>query len=464
MAYICLDCPARHHCCHPSGQNVKVILNRIAFALFKPMPWPTRCIYCTNVVCALFSISQPTVGKAFTPRNSAASAAVARRVCVPATPDVSKSSNQIIADICNQAPANESLVCSDQLTKYIQQSVTETCGQYFRLFADCLVSNDVNPAACSDSLYGYQDCSNYTMQAYAYCGCYYTVPSSLADCANEQLQSQTQDTAPVVTTGVRTTIRPTDSDDVPSSASADREAAPAIPSAQLPSVPTLPTTSQSQPTPSSVPDTLVTPNAARNTSFGPTTIITTYTTTSPATAHTTPTSLNPPASTITVYTCPANANDEPLPPPTPSPSLPASITTLDTPTPHSMLPATPNTASPRIDVIANASTTRGQNVHQKPSPSAINETQTSQTSGTQGPSPSSSSSSSPSTAPLSDPQHESSGIFPSPSISTFPSPPPPALNTATPSSTFLEGGTADRNGGALCGGCRRRSKIFGGVS
>lgn len=37
-------------------------------------------------------MSQPVVGKAFTPRDTGASAAIARRACVPATPDVSKSS------------------------------------------------------------------------------------------------------------------------------------------------------------------------------------------------------------------------------------------------------------------------------------------------------------------------------------------------------------------------------------
>ena len=56
------------------------------------MPWPARFIYCINVVCALFSVSQPVVGKASAPQGTAASVAIARRVCLPATPDVSKSS------------------------------------------------------------------------------------------------------------------------------------------------------------------------------------------------------------------------------------------------------------------------------------------------------------------------------------------------------------------------------------
>ena len=60
------------------------------------MPWPTRFIDCINVVCVLFSTSQPIAGKAFSPQDTAASAAIAPRVCVPATPDVSKSSVRVL--------------------------------------------------------------------------------------------------------------------------------------------------------------------------------------------------------------------------------------------------------------------------------------------------------------------------------------------------------------------------------
>ena len=60
------------------------------------MPWSTRFIYCINAVCALFSMSRPVVGRAFMPRDTTASAAIARRVCVPATPDVSKSSVRLL--------------------------------------------------------------------------------------------------------------------------------------------------------------------------------------------------------------------------------------------------------------------------------------------------------------------------------------------------------------------------------
>lgn len=44
----------------------------------------------------------------------------------------------------------------------MQQSTTNTCGQYFGLFTDCLIANGGDHTACSDSLFGYQDCNNYT--------------------------------------------------------------------------------------------------------------------------------------------------------------------------------------------------------------------------------------------------------------------------------------------------------------
>ena len=44
----------------------------------------------------------------------------------------------------------------------MQQSATSTCGQYVVLFTDCLMANNDDHTACSDSLLGYQDCNNYT--------------------------------------------------------------------------------------------------------------------------------------------------------------------------------------------------------------------------------------------------------------------------------------------------------------
>lgn len=45
----------------------------------------------------------------------------------------------------------------------MQQSAANTCGQYFDLFNGCLMANNNDHTACSDSLLGYQDCNNYTL-------------------------------------------------------------------------------------------------------------------------------------------------------------------------------------------------------------------------------------------------------------------------------------------------------------
>ena len=44
----------------------------------------------------------------------------------------------------------------------MQESATNTCGQYLGLFTDCLKANNDDHTACSDALFGYQDCHNYT--------------------------------------------------------------------------------------------------------------------------------------------------------------------------------------------------------------------------------------------------------------------------------------------------------------
>lgn len=45
----------------------------------------------------------------------------------------------------------------------MQQSATNTCGQYSALLADCLTAHDDDRTACSDPLVGDQDCNNYTL-------------------------------------------------------------------------------------------------------------------------------------------------------------------------------------------------------------------------------------------------------------------------------------------------------------
>ena len=54
----------------------------------------------------------------------------------------------------------------------MQQSATNTCGQYFRLFTDCFMANNGDHTACSDSLFGYRDCNNYTSVISGTCALY----------------------------------------------------------------------------------------------------------------------------------------------------------------------------------------------------------------------------------------------------------------------------------------------------
>ncbi|CAF9918869.1 MAG: hypothetical protein ALECFALPRED_000869 [Alectoria fallacina] len=279
------------------------------------MLWSNRYFNCLNSLCALLLSSQPIVGTGFVPRDVAAGETIERRLCDPAAPDVSESS--IVADFCNQTLTNDSPTCSDQVTVHIQQSATNTCGQYFGLFTDCLMANDGDHTACSDSLFGYQNCNNYTMQAYAYCGCYYTLPASLADCANEQLQPQPPDIAMVPTTSAPVTAIP---DIVVSAASADKEPTPAVlaVSEGAASSSSQSTTSFSDPQPSSSPTahilsfkwnmpssnpgTAWTQIAAPSTSTERITVVVTYTTTFITAGYTT-TAILTSTSISTEYTC-----------------------------------------------------------------------------------------------------------------------------------------------------------------
>ena len=44
----------------------------------------------------------------------------------------------------------------------MQQSATNTCDRYSALSTDCLIANDNDHTVCADSLFGYNDCHNYT--------------------------------------------------------------------------------------------------------------------------------------------------------------------------------------------------------------------------------------------------------------------------------------------------------------
>lgn len=386
------------------------------------MPWSTRYINCISTLCALLLLSQPVAGTGFVPRDFASDEAIARRVCEPAAPDVSESS--IIANVCNETLANDSPTCSNQMTVHMQQSAANTCGQYFDLFNGCLMANNNDHTACSDSLLGYQDCNNYTVQAYAYCGCYYTLPASLAECANEQLQPQAQYTAMVSPTNAPVTAISTGSDTVAAVASADQEPTPAVlavsgkapyPSSQstvptdprTPSAPTLRITSL--PLKWAMPSTDLgnawTPSAARSTSTEPITVVVTYATTLTAAEYTTTVTLTS-TSITTVYTC-TDGGDVTLPAPV------SAASALIGPAPIVSAPRGPETFAPHSAVEPAQSTG-----------ARIAEGRTEQT-GDQ-------------------------------VTSTFPSVAAPALSTGVGPPEA----TVGRNGSAVCARCRRRSKIF----
>ena len=69
------------------------------------------------------------------------------------------------------------------------------------------------------------------MQAYAYCSCYYTLPKSISDCANQQLQPQPQapNTTTLLATNTALAAIPTSSENPTSAVTADKEPTPPYP-------------------------------------------------------------------------------------------------------------------------------------------------------------------------------------------------------------------------------------------
>ncbi|CAD6589726.1 MAG: hypothetical protein ASARMPRED_004180 [Alectoria sarmentosa] len=155
------------------------------------------------------------------------------------------------------------------------------------------------------------------MQAYAYCGCYYTLPASLAECANEQLQPQPPDIVMAPTISAPVTAIPAM---VVSAATAEKEPTPAVLAVsegaassssqsttsfsdpQPSSSPTIHILSLKWTMPSSNPGTAWTPIAAPSTSTERITVVVTYTTTLIAAGYTT-TAILTSISISTEYTC-----------------------------------------------------------------------------------------------------------------------------------------------------------------
>ncbi|KAL8916217.1 MAG: hypothetical protein Q9172_006397, partial [Xanthocarpia lactea] len=143
-------------------------------------------------LCALLLASESVVAQQFTPRGDIGyryGTQLERRqsyTCQPATPDVSEEA--VFRDACNENPQNSLTVCFNTLVRYAQISATDTCSRYYTLYNNCLVLNDYSETVCADARAGYVYCSNYTLQAYAYCGCYFVEPDQIFNCANVELQ------------------------------------------------------------------------------------------------------------------------------------------------------------------------------------------------------------------------------------------------------------------------------------
>lgn len=285
------------------------------------------------------------------------------------------------------------------------------------------------------------------MQAYAYCGCYYTLPASLASCANEQLQPQPPDTAMAPTITAPAKAIP---DTVASAAGADKETTRtilAVSGDAAASLSSQSTTTLSDPQPSSTPTihiaslkwampssdlgTVWTPSASTE----PITVVVTYTTTLITAGYTTTATLTP-ASISTVYTCAEGGDVTKLTAPISSPSPSA----LTSPTPIVLAPIDPETFAPQSALVPAQSTQAGT-AEQTRSPETfapLSAVVPAQSTGGK-------------TAESTIEQPGSLQTFASPSEAT-----PPAQHTGVGASET----TAGRNGSAVCARCRRRSKIF----
>ncbi|KAL8807148.1 MAG: hypothetical protein Q9200_004781, partial [Gallowayella weberi] len=142
-------------------------------------------------LCALLLASQATFAQQFVPRGDIEyrdGTKIHRRegyTCQPASPGVSQEA--VFRDACNQNPGSDYNTCFNTLVQYAQNSAASICARYYTIYNDCLVTHDYSETTCNDSRIGYVYCSNYTIQAYAYCGCYFAEPFQIYNCANVEL-------------------------------------------------------------------------------------------------------------------------------------------------------------------------------------------------------------------------------------------------------------------------------------
>ncbi|KAL8982415.1 MAG: hypothetical protein Q9177_005280, partial [Variospora cf. flavescens] len=148
-----------------------------------------------SLICSLLLASQITIASQFSPRGDIEQrygTNLERRItCQPATPDVNE--DAVFTDACNENPQNNFNDCFNSLVLYAQDSALSTCGRFYALYNNCLVNNNYSETTCADARTGYVYCSNYTIQAYAYCGCYFALPTQLYNCANVELEVRNRD-------------------------------------------------------------------------------------------------------------------------------------------------------------------------------------------------------------------------------------------------------------------------------
>ncbi|KAI4089684.1 MAG: hypothetical protein LQ344_005255 [Seirophora lacunosa] len=160
-----------------------------------------------SLICSLLLASQITTASQFSPRGDLEKrygTNLQRRInCLPATPDVNE--DAVFTTACNENPQNNFNDCFNRLVLYAQDTALSTCGRFYALYNNCLINNNYSESACVDDRAGYVYCSNYTVQAYAYCGCYFALPTQLYNCANVELEVHNRnDFAPVPTSTLLT--------------------------------------------------------------------------------------------------------------------------------------------------------------------------------------------------------------------------------------------------------------------
>ncbi|MCJ1466921.1 hypothetical protein MMC07_005543 [Pseudocyphellaria aurata] len=99
-------------------------------------------------------------------------------------PDPNVDRNKLFTQICNSNRQNEFWTCFNDLAQDSQDSANNYCGHEYAIYNDCLILNGYHTDLCPKDKNNYLTCSDVTLQAYAFCFCYYELPNDVANCAN----------------------------------------------------------------------------------------------------------------------------------------------------------------------------------------------------------------------------------------------------------------------------------------